>query len=168
MHIYAVFLPSGLSPLRAAEEATLVRQGFDWKAFLVTPIWALRRGLWLAMGLWLGWTALVATVASLAHLDSAASLTLYGLGALAFGLEADRFRQARLARSGYLLQGLTLGGSEEEAESIYFGRRADLIDGSEQRAATKSAVPADEGEKSPASTMGADLLGLFPPQEHKI
>jgi hypothetical protein len=173
MHIYAVFLPSGLSPLRAAEEATLVRQGFDWKAFLVTPVWALRHGLWLAMALWLGWAALVASVDSITRLEPAAALALYSLGALAFGLEADRFRQARLARSGYLLQGLTLGKSAEEAEEIYFGRRGDLSDSPSQVAAARPALTALESEKSPASTLpastlGADLLGLFPPQERKI
>jgi Protein of unknown function (DUF2628) len=168
MSIYAVYLPSGLSPRRTALKATLVRQGFNWNAFLMTPVWALRHGLWRALALWLGWTFIVASVVSLAPLDPAVSLALYGLGALAFGLEADRFRQARLARSGYLLQDLTLGESTEEAEALYFGRRADLCASPAPRAAAKPAVTGGDGERSPASTSGADLLGLFPPQERKF
>ncbi|WP_294533823.1 DUF2628 domain-containing protein [uncultured Rhodoblastus sp.] len=168
MHIHAVFMPRGLSPLRAADEAILVRQGFDWKAFLLTPVWALRHGLWLALALWLGWTFVVAAIVSLAHLDPAASLALYGLGALAFGLEADRFRQARLSRSGFFLQGLTIGESAQEAERLYFDRSADLSASPAQQAALLPASNAPGGGKSHLTTLGADLLGLFPPPERKI
>ena len=88
---------------RPRRKPKLVRQGFNWRAFLATPLWALRQGYWLAFALWLAWTVMVAVIASFAHLEAGAATALYALGALAFGLEADRFRQARLSRSGYLI-----------------------------------------------------------------
>lgn len=165
MQIYAVFLPSGLAPPRAAEKAKLVRQGFSWSAFLLTPIWALRHGLWLALALWLGWLFLSAIIASLGHLGPGGSLALSALGALAFGLEADRFRQASLSRSGFLLHGLALGESMNEAESLYFKRRGDLNLTAASLAASRPAVDAGEDAKPRATNDGADLLGLFPPRE---
>ena len=166
MRIYAVFLPSGLSPPRAAEEAALVRQGFDWKAFLLTPAWALWHGLWLALALWLVWVFLVASLGALAHLEPPTPMLVYLLGALGFGLEADRFRQARLSQSGYLLQGLALGGSIGEAENLYFNCRTAWTEVAAPSAATP-AIAAGDHIGSPASNIEADLLGLFPPQETK-
>ncbi len=166
MHLYAVFLPGGLSPAQAAEKAELVRQGFNWRAFLATPLWALRRGYWLAFALWLAWTVMVAVIASFAHLEAGAATALYALGALAFGLEADRFRQARLSRSGYLLHGLTVGESLEEAESLYFQRHQDSIQPSRQSSEI-SPVLAEENAAWSNSAAGSDLLGLFPSQETK-
>ena len=99
-----------------------VRQGFNRSAFLVTPLWALRHGYWLALALWFAWVLVVVLLASYANLDLGAALTLYTLGAFAFGLEADRFREAHASRKGFLLRGLTLGDSLGEAESLYFGR----------------------------------------------
>ena len=166
MAIYAVYLPLGASPLRAADRAKLVRQGFNWSAFLMTPVWALRHGLWRALALWLGWTFVVASAGAFAGLEPAASLALYGLGALAFGLEADRFRHTGL-RSGYRLHALTQGGSTQEAEIVYFGGRADLNALPAPRAAAKRAVAASHGAHWRASALEADFLGLFPSREHK-
>ena len=165
MQIYAVFLPSGLAPPRAAEKVELVRQGFSWSAFLLPPVWALRHGLWLALALWLGWVVLSAAMASLGHLGAAGSLAVYALGALAFGLESDRFRQARLSRSGFLLHGLALGESMKEAESLYFKRRSDLNRTPASVAAARPGGDAGEDVRSRATNNGADLLGLFPSRE---
>jgi hypothetical protein len=166
MAIYAVYLPLGASPQRAADRAKLVRQGFNWSAFLMTPVWALRHGLWRALALWLGWTFVVASAGASAGLGLAASLALYGLGALAFGLEADRFRHTGL-RSGYRLDALTLGGSTQEAEIVYFAGRADLNNLPAPRAAAKRAVAASHGANWRKSALEADFLGLFPSREHK-
>jgi hypothetical protein len=167
MAIYAVYLPLGDSPLRAADQAKLVRQGFNWNAFLMTPVWALRHGLWRALALWLGWTLAVASAVAFAGLDPASSFVLYGLGALAFGLEADQFRQAGLTRSGYFLQALTQGGSTPEAEIVYFRSRADLNVLPAPRPPAKRAVAASHGAHWRASALETDFLGLFPSREHK-
>ena len=165
MHIFAVFLPSGLSPIRAAEKAVLVRQGFSWSAFLVTPVWALRHGLWLAFALWLFGLVLIALMSLLARMQPQGALAIYGLVALAFGFEADRFRQASLSRSGFLLRGLALGESKSEAESLYFARRVDLAAAPAPNAPSNSAPIGEDRSRFADSIRAADLLGLFPPQE---
>jgi hypothetical protein len=164
MRIYAVYLPSGLSMEAATERAELVRQGFNWSAFLVTPVWALRHGLWLALALWFAWVLGVAAATWLANLEPVAAPALYWLGALAFGLEADRFRQARLTQKGFLMHGLTFGGSLREAEILYFHRRP-----TPSRSETRSAPVArtDQPAAWTDSTGGPDLLGLFAPPESK-
>jgi hypothetical protein len=169
MRIYAVYLPSGLSMERASERAELVRQGFNWSAFFVTPVWALRHGHWLALALWFAWVLGVMATSWLANLETDAALALYSLGALAFGLEADRFRQARLTRKGFLMHGLTLGDSLGEAEILYFRRHPAMPEPAPARSETLSA-PVARTEQPVAwtdSTGGPDLLGLFAPPENK-
>ena len=157
MRIYTVFLHSAAG----ADEAVFVRQGFNWGAFLFTPFWALRRGYWLALALWLAWILAVALLTSYANLGAGAAVSLYAFGAFAFGLEADRFREAQAARNGFLLNGLTLGDSLDEAESLYFGRHLPIP----QPYASSSGAPLPQLLKSGGDRTATDLLGLFPPQE---
>jgi hypothetical protein len=162
MQIYAVFLPSGLLRQPALEEAKLVRQGFDWGAFLLTPIWALRNSLWLALTLWICWMIVSGAIGALGHLNPDESLAVYELGALFFGLEADRFKAAKLSRAGFLLSGLSLGESAHDAESLYFNRIEGMSDHSTP---PLSSVPPVPGTETPAPQDGTDLLGLFSPPE---
>lgn len=167
MHIYAVFLPSAPVAV-AAEQAQFVRQGFGWTAFLATPLWALSRRYWLALALWFAWTIFVALASHAANLETAAAIALYALGALAFGLEADRFRQARLGQDGYLLRGLAIGDSLQDAESLFFARRPELVQLNRRtEAPTKPVVTRPANPASAAAKNDADLLGLFPTQESR-
>jgi len=163
MKLYSVFLPTGVSPPRSLERAKFVKLGFSWLAFLVTPVWAVRHGLWLALVLWLAFVAGIGLLVAFAHIGAAAALLLYDLGALAFGLEADRFRQGRLSKAGFLMHGLALGGSEREAELVYFSHRGSVAPLPEPPAAP----PREDGRAPPTSGLGpdADLLGLFPARE---
>ncbi|MCW2315862.1 hypothetical protein M2322_001406 [Rhodoblastus acidophilus] len=121
MFLYSVFQPVGARE-SAAEGAVFVRQGFDRFAFLLTPVWAIRHRLWRMLGLWALWAAVVAALAAALRLDGAVATLVYTLGALGFGLEADRAREEALARKGLLLQGLSLGETAGDAERIYFDR----------------------------------------------
>lgn len=162
MKLYSVFLPTGGSAARSLECARFVKLGFSWPAFLATPLWAARHGLWLAFGLWLALVLVIGLLAGFAHVGPAAAFLLYNLGALAFGLEADRFRQHRLSRAGFLIHGLTMGDSVGDAETVYFAQRADAV-----TAPKPQPVHGDDGAKPPApgAADGADLLGLFPSRE---
>ncbi len=165
MNIYSVFLPSRPSSAPEAEEAVFVRQSFNRSAFLITPLWALRRGYWLALALWLVWILVVALLTSYANLDVGAALILYALGAFAFGLEADRFREAHVMRNGFHLHGLTLGESLDDAESLYFGRYLTTPQPDSPIAcAQPGSLSRFDGDRLDA-TAEADLLGLFPPRE---
>lgn len=161
MKIYTVLLPPGLSPTQALERAKLVKQGFDWEAFLVTPVWAIRHKLWLALGLWVAALAAIGLIATLAHLNGAAVPMIYWVVALAFGLESDRLRQDSLSRAGFLMHGLSFGASAREAELVYFAHRSDGF--SERVAAAGPKSPPHPG--SPLPMRETDLLGLFPSRE---
>jgi hypothetical protein len=165
MRLYAVFLPPNQAPLAAADKAELVPQGFSWGAFLLTPFWAMRQRLWLAFALWLFWVFVVACAAFFGHLRVNLVVSIYALGALAFGFEADRFHEARLARSGFLLQGLALGRSLAEAERFYFRRRPKFGGKPPPFGAQMARAPVDPGDSPKATTGEADFLGLFPPRE---
>jgi hypothetical protein len=163
MKLYSVFLPTGGATAHTLERARFVKLGFSWPAFLATPLWAARHGLWLAFGLWMALLIVIGLLVGFAHVGPAAAFLLYNLGALAFGLEADRFRQRRLSRAGFLIHGLTLGDSVGDAETVYFAQRADNL----FPAKPQPAQSRDDGGKPPTAgaTDGADLLGLFPSRE---
>jgi hypothetical protein len=163
MKLYSVFLPTGGSAARSIERAQFVKLGFSWPAFLATPLWAIRHGLWLGLGLWLALLIVIGLLAAFAHIGPAAGFLLYNLGALAFGLEADRLRQDRLSRAGFLIHGLTMGDSVGDAETVYFAQRADALAAPKPHPARNR----DDAAKPPAPgpADGADLLGLFPSRE---
>jgi hypothetical protein len=165
MHIYTVFLPSSTPSAPGAEEAVFVRQGFSWVAFLVTPLWALWYGCWLALALWLAWIAVIVLLASYANLDFALVVALYQIGSLAFGLEADRFREARASQNGLHFHGLTLGGSLGEAESLYFDRHLAALQPEKNYA--RSAPIFKSGGNRSNRTGENDLLGLFSRETRK-
>jgi Protein of unknown function (DUF2628) len=165
MHIYTVFLPSGTSSTPGAEEAVFVRQGFNRSAFLLTPLWALRHGYWLALALWFAWVFVVVLLASYGNLSLGAAFALYNLGAFAFGLEADRFGEAKASRKGFLFRGLTLGDSLGEAESLYFGRHLAALQPESYDA--RSASLSKSGGDRTNMTAVTDLLGLFPREPRK-
>jgi len=121
LFLYSVFQPVGARE-HAAEGAVFVRQGFDRFAFLLTPVWAIRHRLWRMLGLWALWLAVVVALAAALRLDGAVATLIYTLGALGFGLEADRAREEALSRKGLLLQGLSLGETAGDAERLYFDR----------------------------------------------
>jgi hypothetical protein len=160
MNLYSVFLPPGAPTPQSLERARLVKVGFSWPAFVATPLWALRHGLWLAFGLWAALLVLVGLLIAFVHIGDGAAVLLYGIGLLGFGFEADHFRQARLMKSGYLIHGLALGGSAVEAETIYFASKYSVAPASPhggERGFVASAASAAPAE--------ADLLGLFPTGE---
>lgn len=166
MNIYAVFLPSGVSVVNSLERAVLVKQGFNWEAFWITPFWAVRRRLFLALGLWIAWNTAIAAMALGLQGDGEVAVLLYLIGATAFGLEADRLEQSRLTRSGYLLQGLALGVSSREAEAIYFnGRSGDVFPPRAQ--APRENLGVQTSPKTP-TVRDMDILGLFPSGESKV
>lgn len=160
MRFYAVFFPAGGSFKTRFENAKLVRQGFDWEAFLITPIWAARKQMWLAFGLLLVWTAMSIVLTLALHLGAGSAFLLYFVGALAFGFESDRLCESHLAQADFLLQGLALGASRQDAELIYFYNRANEI----SRQAPTAGGEASDQQVMPIGQSGGtmDLLGLFP------
>lgn len=163
MNVYSVFLRADLAPAQALERAKLVKQGLSWEALLATPVWAVRHGLWLGLGSWIGAIVAIALVAAAAHLSAWAVLFLYWLCVLAFALEADRLREARLAKAGFLMQGLAIGSSSQDAEGVYFATH-----GSEKAAKLPNDLGPGRGPPPAAPAAETDLLGLFPSREPRL
>ena len=167
MNIYAVLLPASASFEHSFDRAMLIRQGFNWEAFLITPIWAARRRSWPAFGLWVIWTIAIFTIAFGLRLDAAAGFGVYLIGALAFGFEADLIEQSRLTNAGFLLQGLALGASKQEAELIYLSAHAKEIASGQARPSSDAPNRPSQANAEKTAPQDEDLLGLFPSKEQR-
>ncbi len=107
-------------PLGADRDVVLVKEGLCWPAFLVAPLWALYRRLWL------GFLVYVAAVAGLGVAADAVALAAPTEAALSLGFsllvgfEANDWRRRSLARRGYRLHGVVTGRDLEAAEAKLF------------------------------------------------
>jgi Protein of unknown function (DUF2628) len=125
MAFYSVHL-RGDGPQSVAE-AAFVRQAFSWKAFFFGPLWLLRHRLWAGLALWAaGYSILIA--ASLTVVSASACLFIALALQMLLGLEANRLREAKLARQGYRLVDIIAAPARDEAE-IGFYRRSEAPDG---------------------------------------
>ncbi|HXN88715.1 MAG TPA: DUF2628 domain-containing protein [Methylocella sp.] len=125
MAFYSVHI-QGDGPQSVAE-AAFVRQAFRWKAFFFGPLWLLRHRLWAGLALWAaGYSILIA--ASLTVVSAGAGLFIALALQMLLGLEANRLREAKLARQGYRLVYIIAAPARDEAE-IAFYRQSEAPDG---------------------------------------
>jgi hypothetical protein len=156
MSVYTVHEP----PLRSAaasadpERFVFVRDGFYWWAFLLTPLWMMRRRLWLVLVIYLVVTAALDTV--LRGLGvSVFLIALIGiLISLLIGFEASTLRRTTLRRRHWRNVGVVAGDRLEDAEQRFFGAWVD------NAAAPGGAVPPPPPSSATPETPG--VIGLFP------
>ncbi|MCC9621249.1 DUF2628 domain-containing protein [Thalassospira sp. MA62] len=120
MKLYTVHIhPGDAEPM---ENAVLIREGFNFWAFLLTGLWALYHRLWLAfIGI-----VVVSVLCSLTvmlfdggpEMDFALALVT-GIG---FGLIANDLRRRKLAAKGYKLHDIVAGQDHSDAEHRCFER----------------------------------------------
>lgn len=99
-----------------AERLEFVKEGFDWIAAALTPLWLLMRRLWLLLlgylivvgGLRLGLDAMGADPRAWQVLTAAIHLLI--------GLEADTLQRWTLDKRGYVQVGSVVGRSIDECE----------------------------------------------------
>jgi Protein of unknown function (DUF2628) len=117
MPLYSVHLRG--SGLESFAEAEFVRQAFCWKAFFFGPLWLARHRLWVGLLLWAA--AYLVLIAALPAVLSASSIFLIALCLQIFlGLEANRLREAKLARQGYRLAEIIAAPASELAETRFY------------------------------------------------
>ena len=160
MASHVVMLPPAGGPQSRAEQAVLVRDGFSWLAFLVSPLWLLWHWLWLEA------IIVVAVMAALGAFGEAAGPGMAGslLGLLVpiyVGLEGQAMRIAALGRRGYRQWGVVEAANAEEAYMRYVHEEVDRLDEPEPAVAI---VAAEGGGKRPARTVPS--LGLIPYGRH--
>jgi hypothetical protein len=125
MAFYSVHL-RGDGPQSVAE-AAFVGQAFSWRAFFFGPLWLLRHRLWAGAVVWAAaYSILIA--ASLTVVSAGAGLFIALALQMLLGLEANRLREAKLARQGYRLVDIIAAPARDEAE-IAFYRQSEAPDG---------------------------------------
>jgi hypothetical protein len=110
-------------------DAEFVREAFCWKAFFFGPLWLARHRLWAGLLLWTA--AYLVLLAVLPAVLSASSIFLIALCLQIFlGLEANRLREAKLARQGYRLAEIIAAPASELAEARFY-RHAEAREGAQ-------------------------------------
>jgi hypothetical protein len=150
MSIYTVHVPSGVADdVARADGTVLVREGFEWGAFLFGPLALLYRGLWFATLAWVVAGSVLFAVATLTGLGFFPRLALYLVLALLTGLEASDQRRRALGRAGFIPVALAGGATREAAERLFFGGGAPLLEPVPHRPAARAGGP-------------RPVIGLFP------
>jgi hypothetical protein len=151
MPVYTVHEP----PLRVNEAEVdpahfvLVRDGFHFWAFLLTPLWMARHRLWLVLVVYGLLVAAVSIGLHLAGVSLGARLLVSFLVALLIGFEAPSLRRWTLARRGWNNAGIVVADDVESAERRFF----DAWTG-----APRVTMP----RQTPRGRGAPDVIGLFP------
>jgi Protein of unknown function (DUF2628) len=112
--IYSVYVKKdSKNPL---ETAIFVRQGFNFWAFLLTPIWAIYNRLWLLF--------IILTAATVAfELGNAPEFNAVSLVmSVWFGFEANGFKASKLERKGYIIFDVVTGIDTVAAEARFYDK----------------------------------------------
>ncbi|MDR3376190.1 MAG: DUF2628 domain-containing protein [Ancalomicrobiaceae bacterium] len=129
MAIFTAYAPPGAADAAVASDDILfLREGFSWMALLFAPVWAIVRGTWIVLLVWIAAVVLASLIA--ARFGEMTGLVVYVGVALWFGLEARNLRGAHLARRGWQIAGIVAAASAREAEERFFAKLAgDAVDG---------------------------------------
>ena len=148
--------------LAEAERFVFVRDGFYWWAFLLTPFWMLRHGLWLVLAIYLVVVAVLDT--GLRGVGASAVLiTFVGvLISLLVGFEASTLWRFTLRRRRWSNVGIVSGDDLEDAERRFFDTWSR---GASARGVAPSNPPPPPPPSPQPASRGTDtsgVIGLFP------
>jgi len=135
-----------------------VRDGFYFWAFLLSPLWMLRRRLWLVL---LGYILLTIAINVGLYLGGASTAVMLAAGALVsllIGFEAASLRRFTLARRGWSNVGIVVGDSIEAAEQRFFDTW--VKDEPRHAMPPATAMPSPHAARRPPA--GSEVIGLFP------
>ena len=165
MSVYTVHQPPPRTAdnLADTDRFVFVRDGFSWWAFLLTPLWMLRHGLWLVLIVYL---LVLAGIDAVLHVIGASASAIILVGALVslfVGLEAGTLRRFTLSGRGWRNVGVVSGHDAEEAERRFFDawvRRAAARRGEPPKPPASSPTPPPVGD--PFASERSGVIGLFP------
>lgn len=119
MASFVVLTPQLRNGLPDEDRAVFIRDGFAWLGFIFPVPWLLLQRLWLEAGLVLAATIAISLIGSYTgHADMAAVIT--ALLSLLVGLEASRWRYAKLERKGFEQRAVVEAANTGDAEIAYF------------------------------------------------
>jgi len=153
MKIYTVHRRPGAADTDLGS-VRFVRDGFAWWGFLLPLLWLLAGRLWLATLVFLAVSLALGALIQLSGIAGFWALLATLPVNLYVGLEGRQWQRAKLARLGFIDEGIVAGRTLEEAELAYFAR---LRQG---RAGPGATPPAAARPILPAPAPG---IGLFPP-----
>jgi hypothetical protein len=160
MSVYTVHQP----PLRAAEASpdperfVFVRDGFNFWAFLLAPLWMLGHRLWLVLLIYLVAIAGIQNAMHYVGVGAAGSAFAALLIAILVGAEASTLRRFTLDRRGYRQVGVVGGTNAEAAERRFFDVWTTTGSDKPSGPPASPAVP----PPMPRLPQAPDIVGLFP------
>jgi hypothetical protein len=116
MRVYTVHLP----PLSNRDsDPVLIREGFNWAAFLFGPLWALADRLWIATFGMAVSVILVSALMDVLDLGLIVQAILSLVVAILFGAHGNDWHRRGLARRGFRETGVVAARNYEEALARY-------------------------------------------------
>ncbi|GGA37513.1 DUF2628 domain-containing protein [Pelagibacterium lentulum] len=104
-------------PENGPEAIEAVSEKFRWTAFFFSPLWALSKGLWLYLALWLAIAAALGMGQQFMGADAA--VALYGLFALWTGFAAGAIEGRALKARGWIDHGDIAAFDRTQAENLW-------------------------------------------------
>jgi hypothetical protein len=108
-------------------EATFLRDGFRWLAFIVPTVWLLFHRLWIEAALAFAVTLVISVFAERSGMGGYASALTF-LVSLYFGLEASTLQLRALFRRGWREWGVVEAPSLSAAELVYADSAGEIED----------------------------------------
>lgn len=122
MSVYTVHEPPQppADRIDRAEAMVFIKDGFNWPAFLLGPLWLLFNGLWQGFLLYGAVLALIIAGINALSVDPGwISLAIVGLNAVV-AYEAHALREWALGARGWEQVGSVMGATESECERRFF------------------------------------------------
>lgn len=122
MSLYTVHEPPepAIDRIERAEDMLFLKDGFNWSAFFMAPVWLVMNRVWIGVALYVA--AIAAVVGAVHLLDGDPrwiSAAIVGLHAIV-GFEAHALQVFDLDRRGWGHAGSVMGASEAECERRFF------------------------------------------------
>jgi hypothetical protein len=142
-----------------------VRDGFHFWAFVLSPLWMIRRRLWLVLVLYVALTVTIEVALEVLGASDAAQFIVAVLIGFLVGLEAGTLRRWTLTRRGWRNIGTVVGDDLEEAERRFFAAWIEPVAPRPIPAAVSGVPTVTSVTAAYAARRNAtdsDIVGLFP------
>lgn len=106
--------------IERAESLLFVRDGFSWRAALLSPLYLLVRGEWLALAAYAAAATLLIVGLNLFGANPGWIVWMFVLLNVVTGFEGSELQRWALARKGWREVGTVSGAGREEAERRFF------------------------------------------------